>query len=58
MSRKYDRDFKEYIAKLVVDENLKQSELSREHDVPSSTIGAGFKIIDWKKRGKMVTFSL
>lgn len=39
MARKYDHDFKEYIAKLAVDENIKQVELSREHDVPASTIG-------------------
>ncbi|MEI3615039.1 transposase, partial [Pseudogracilibacillus sp. SO30301A] len=43
MTRKYDRDFKEYIAKLVVDENITQAELSREHDVPSTTIGRWVK---------------
>ncbi|SRR5690625_512913 len=39
MSRTYDRDFKEYIAKLVVEEDMVQTELSREHDVPTSTMG-------------------
>lgn len=39
MSKHYDHDFKQYIAKLAVDENVTQAKLSREHDVPSSTIG-------------------
>jgi transposase len=39
LSRRYDRDFKEYIAKPVVDENMVQAELAREHDVPTSTLG-------------------
>lgn len=43
MSRKYDRDFKEYISKLVVDENMVQAELGREHDIPLSTIGRWVK---------------
>jgi len=43
MSKSYDRDFKEYIAKLAVDENVLQTELSREHDVPASTIGRWVK---------------
>lgn len=43
MSRKYDREFKEYIAKLAVEENIPQTELSREHDIPTSTIGRWVK---------------
>lgn len=43
MSRKYDREFKEYMAKLIVDENMVQAELAREHDIPSSTIGRWVK---------------
>lgn len=43
MLRNYDRDFKEYIAKLVVDENIPQTELSREHGLPTSTIGRWVK---------------
>lgn len=43
MTKSYDRDFKKYIAKLVVDENMVQAQLSREHGIPSSTIGRWVK---------------
>lgn len=43
MSRNYDHEYKEYIAKLVVEENMVQAELSREHDIPPSTIGRWVK---------------
>lgn len=39
VSKRYEQGFKEYIAKLVVEENKVQAELSREHDIPASTIG-------------------
>ena len=39
MTKRYDREFKDYIAKLVVEENMVQAELAREHDIATSTIG-------------------
>lgn len=38
MSKRYDRDFKEFILKLVVEEFQPQSQVSREHDIPVSTL--------------------
>ena len=49
MSRKYDHDFKEYIAKLIVDENMVQAEISREHDIPTSTISRWVRNYKLKK---------
>lgn len=43
MARFYDHDFKQYIAKLAVDEKIPQTELGREHDIPTSTIGRWVK---------------
>ncbi|MDG5786004.1 transposase [Evansella sp. AB-P1] len=38
MGRVYDKEFKEYIAKLVVDEGNKASEVAREMDLSPKTI--------------------
>lgn len=38
MSRRYDDEFKEYIVKLVFEEGKKQTEVSREMDVPTGTL--------------------
>src|SRR5690625_2463023 len=58
MSRKYDREFKEYMAKLIVDENMVQAELAREHDIPSSTIGRwvkNYRLEKARKKGYNIT---
>ncbi|WP_209125843.1 transposase [Alkalihalobacillus sp. BA299] len=38
MARKYDHEFKEYIAKLVVDEGNKATDVAREMDISPKTI--------------------
>ncbi|WP_181350883.1 transposase [Thalassobacillus sp. CUG 92003] len=38
MGRSYDKEFKDHVAKLVVDEGRKASEVSREMDVPYKTM--------------------
>lgn len=38
MGRYYDHDFKQYIAKLVVEEGKKAKEISREMDIPYKTM--------------------
>ena len=38
MSKYYDHDFKQYIAKLAVDEKIPQTDLGREYGLETSTI--------------------
>lgn len=43
MPRSYDQEFKEYIAKLVVDERNKASDVAREMDISPKTISRWVK---------------
>lgn len=38
MSKRYDREFREFILKLIVEEFQPQSQVSREHEIPVSTV--------------------
>lgn len=48
MGRTYDSELKEYLVKMVVEEGKKQTEVSREMDVPIGTINRW--ISDHKKK--------
>nr|WP_206662903.1 transposase [Anaerobacillus alkaliphilus] len=51
MRRSYDQEFKEYIAKLVVDEGKKATDVGREMDISPKTISRWVK--DYRNKIKM-----
>ena len=51
MPRSYDKEFKEYVAKLVVEDGKKSSEVSRELDVPYKTMSRW--VNDYRKKKEL-----
>jgi len=43
MGKKHDKEYKEYVAKLIVEEGRKQSDVSYELEIPTSTIARWVK---------------
>ncbi|WP_096187235.1 transposase [Evansella halocellulosilytica] len=51
MSKQYSLEYKEYVAKMVVDEGRKMSEVSYELEIPSSTMSRWISNYREKKYG-------